>query len=61
MDRERQIELIKSAEVRTEGYLRAWILKNPNVKAALHRSRRPKGDGQPTAPRPQPQKMCAGR
>lgn len=57
MDRERQIELIKSAEVRAEGYLRAWISRNPNVKAALHSSRRPK-DGKPHAPS---KKACGTR
>jgi hypothetical protein len=47
MDRERQIELIKSAEERAVGYLRAWIARDPAVKAELHKSRRPKEDGRP--------------
>jgi hypothetical protein len=58
MDRERQIELMKSAEVRAERYLRAWA-KNPQFRAALHRDRRPKSDD-----RPQPtqrQKKCVGQ
>jgi hypothetical protein len=59
MDRERQIELMKSAEVRTEGYLRTWILRNPNVKAALHQNRRPKENGRPHSP--PTQKKCVGK
>ena len=39
MNRDRQIELMKTAEERTTGYLRNW-LKNPAVKAALHRQNR---------------------
>ena len=39
MNRDRQIELMKTAEERTIGYLRNW-LKNPAVKAALHRQNR---------------------
>lgn len=58
MDRERQIELMKSAEERTAGYLRTWI-RNPQFKAAIHRDHRAQTDGKP---RPkQPQKRCAGR
>ncbi|MCW2317971.1 hypothetical protein M2322_003536 [Rhodoblastus acidophilus] len=56
MDRERQIELMKSAEARTTGYLRAWIAK-PQFKAALHRDHRSDG----AAPAPQrPKKHCCG-
>ncbi|MDP3553263.1 hypothetical protein [Methylocystis sp.] len=58
MDRERQIELMKSAEVRTEGYLRAWI-RNPQFKAALRRDHRTQTDGKPQPK--QLQKRCAGR
>lgn len=36
MKRERQIELIETAEERTIGYFKAWI-KNASFKAALHR------------------------
>jgi fatty-acid desaturase len=58
MDRERQIELMKSAEVRTEGYLRTWI-QNPRFKAALHRDHRKNSDGKQD-PNHQ-QKRCVGR
>ena len=57
MDRERQIELINSAEVRTEGYLRAWI-RNPQFKAALHRDHRKQDDGLPRPQEPEARRAC---
>jgi hypothetical protein len=57
MDRKRQIELMTSAEVRTEGYFRTWM-QNPQFKAAIRRTRRTAENG---APQPLVrQKKCAG-
>lgn len=37
MDRQRQIELMESAEQRTAGYVRKWLEESPELKALLHR------------------------
>jgi|KBSMisStaDraftv2_1062788.scaffolds.fasta_scaffold6578810_1 hypothetical protein len=44
MKREKQIELIDSAEERTKGYLRIW-LQNPQFKAAVTRKGNAPKDG----------------
>lgn len=36
VDRDNEIQLLKTAEERAQGYLQAW-LKRPEFKAALHR------------------------
>ncbi|MEJ0052513.1 MAG: hypothetical protein WDN02_15160 [Methylovirgula sp.] len=41
MNRERLMELMLSAEERTQGYLRAWVKREPKLGQALRNKKRP--------------------